>query len=629
MSRLARVLDGEPVELAESPTFESEDELNNSPINGISHKDTFTTTGDISNGKGGNGMPGMCIECEDQPANLFCLRCADDYCDVCFQSLHRKGSRRAHQVKQIGPLNKPNSSLTTATGGKTSSSAMEMSPPLGEKENDEDGVVMTAEEILQQSMEATPAPSSTSVSESFTERAKFIPLRLNLKERKMLRLLDAALTVSEYTDKIDVVSYRSNKNQRILSQIKDLCAILCGLVVAADYQTGQELIQDKDYKFNESFFRRVFEIGRRHKIMNPEKMRTTYGKLMYLLMDSQMSDVQELLEFSCVESINTVYSVLQDGAALKMLEDPLMEMATREIIPDAKSRREIQSEIKQKERAIEALAKRYSSKELSDETIRQCLYSIGDNNSFLRGNRTPIDKMIDLLQEHFSPTRTPPSLAIAVGKNGARLSHSHERQYYYVLQSLTLWREINHHMFKLWYLSDTDMLAADNMYRLRDTGQGLNRVQHSPNVSREIHRILGDVMRRVGSGNWVGSSVVHLGDTNVPNALMFIDKYTQVARILSPIVLCIEKIDSDLVNNPQIKAYIKSTFGSADQLKKMILSDFFRHGFDGSGADNFFDAGSCIDGRLTSAWNWCHSIEKKEYFPIFLLTGFVGFDGEF
>ncbi len=33
------------------------------------------------------------------------------------------------------------------------------------------------------------------------------------------------------------------------------------------------------------------------------------------------------------------------------------------------------------------------------------------------------------------------------------------------------------------------------------------------------------------------------------------------------------------------------------------LDDFFRHGFDGSGADNYFDAGSCIDGRLTSAWN--------------------------
>ena len=42
-----------------------------------------------------------------------------------------------------------------------------------------------------------------------------------------------------------------------------------------------------------------------------------------------------------------------------------------------------------------------------------------------------------------------------------------------------------------------------------------------------------------------------------------------------------------------------------------------------------FDAGSCIDGRLTSAWNWGSKIEKKPYYHIFKLAGFVGFDGEF
>jgi hypothetical protein len=107
---------------------------------------------------------------------------------------------------------------------------------------------------------------------------------------------------------------------------------------------------------------------------------------------------------------------------------------------------------------------------------------------------------------------------------------------------------------------------------------------------------------------------------------MFIDKYTQVPRILNPTALVVARVE-ELCEDDGLRQYVESTFGGIDECRKIILADFFRHAFDGSGADNFFDAGSCIDGRLTSAWNWCSKIEKKSYYPVFSLAGFTGFDG--
>jgi len=179
--------------------------------------------------------------------------------------------------------------------------------------------------------------------------------------------------------------------------------------------------------------------------------------------------------------------------------------------------------------------------------------------------------------------------------------------------------------------------------RLVDTGQGYQRLQSCPGVRAEMGRILSAVQRQAGP--WVGLSVVHLGDRDVPNgelvlwmcrvfelvmyivslcegslrsdghvvccgwgdvaypcispiyylsaALVFIDKYTQVPRILAPIVQCIESLPR-LVEDPAFHAYVSQEWGSIDGLRLQILSDFFKHGFDGSGAFRFSRVFECV-----------------------------------
>jgi hypothetical protein len=102
---------------------------------------------------------------------------------------------------------------------------------------------------------------------NFVERAKYIPVRLSLKERKFLRLLRAAIKVNDYTDKVDQPNL--TKSKRTYAQILEICSVLSGIAICVDYKMGQELVINRNLKDNSNFFQSVFELGRRHKVLNP------------------------------------------------------------------------------------------------------------------------------------------------------------------------------------------------------------------------------------------------------------------------------------------------------------------------------------------------------------------------
>ena len=62
-------------------------------------------------------------------------------------------------------------------------------------------------------------------------------------------------------------------------------------------------------------------------------------------------------------------------------------------------------------------------------------------------------------------------------------------QYLYVEQSLRLWLAILHQLPRPYHLAESDLLNGHD-YRLRDTGQGLHRVQGAPTVSRFMGQVL-------------------------------------------------------------------------------------------------------------------------------------------
>jgi hypothetical protein len=125
--------------------------------------------------------------------------------------------------------------------------------------------------------------ASLKYGKTLRERARYIPLRLLPSERQLLHLLTAALSVSEYTSRVDILPTQVSRTKRMIVQLKQICAILSGLVVASDFRLGQKMLVEREFADNADWFKAVFEVGRRYKIQNPDAMRGSYGMMMYMI----------------------------------------------------------------------------------------------------------------------------------------------------------------------------------------------------------------------------------------------------------------------------------------------------------------------------------------------------------
>ena len=80
-------------------------------------------------------------------------------------------------------------------------------------------------------------PTTSDRGSEFLERAKFLPLRLSADDRRLLRLLEAALSVSEYTDKVQNCSktWEAGARRLEISQLLVMRTGMCARLLAGQY----------------------------------------------------------------------------------------------------------------------------------------------------------------------------------------------------------------------------------------------------------------------------------------------------------------------------------------------------------------------------------------------------------
>ena len=253
---------------------------------------------------------------------------------------------------------------------------------------------------------------------------------------------------------------------------------------------------------NAEFFQEIFEIGRRNKVLNPAKMRSTYGKLMYMLQDSQSSNVARGFGFSLYKDMVMVGSHLRNELNdEELLYDDRLVNATMYIsdIDEGSGQKidrdQVKSLVSQKRSVTETLIDVYGKKAALEDNgdierckseVRRCIDSIADAVAVIESNVAPVRRMMSFLQQNFDSKKAenPFSLALSGTSNsfprtsfssygynrfgfggggdssGPTLSHSHPTQYMFVWQSLKLWSKVQENMHKLWVCADSDLLST-------------------------------------------------------------------------------------------------------------------------------------------------------------------------
>jgi len=113
-----------------------------------------------------------------------------------------------------------------------------------------------------------------------------VPLRLSDEERMLHGYLMSALNVCEYVNNVDVPE--GPRDSRAVTELNDVFQIMLSLLISA--AEVRDRVKGKLKRDTAGGCRdliaQMFEVGRRYKRMNPNRMRTEYGKLMWILMDA-------------------------------------------------------------------------------------------------------------------------------------------------------------------------------------------------------------------------------------------------------------------------------------------------------------------------------------------------------